>query len=434
MGISITSHSLFPTALAIIVSMISLIEASSGGFSVDLIHRDSPKSPFYNSSLTHSQRIADALQRSMNRVSHLMSTSAPPKAASTAIIPGIGEYLVKISIGTPPVEAIAIIDTGSDLIWTQCEPCDYCYKQKYPLFNPKNSSTFKNVSCHSNLCQSLQRWSCQADNGICRYLMIYADMSISLGFIANDTVTLGSTTRWPLSLPKIVFGCGLDNYGIFSKYGSGIVGLGGGPLSLISQLGSSIGGKFSYHFVPPTSQHSGKLNFGEVVSGTGVVSTPIVLKPPLSFYHLTLEGISVGNERLDFYNSSLSSNASGFSEGNIIIDSGTTLTMLPSDLYLRLESSVKKAIPLEPVSGPQQLNLLCYNAKENINAPIITAHFKGADVKLKQLNTFVKLSKSAVCFAFAPSTNDFGVFGNLAQINYLVGYDLQKKTVSFKPC
>ncbi|XP_059654300.1 aspartic proteinase CDR1-like [Cornus florida] len=441
MGTSITSHFLFSTALAITVSIISLstfslIEASNGGFSVDLIHRDSPKSPFYNPSLTASQRIANALQRSMNRVSHFMSTSAPPEAPSMVLIPGTGEYLMKISIGTPPVETLVLIDTGSDLIWTQCQPCKRCFKQKYPRYNPKNSSTFKEVSCRSNLCQYIERRSCPADNGSCQYLQTYVDTSYTSGFIATDTVTLGSTTGRSVSLPKIVFGCGLDNVGVFP--GGGIIGLGGGELSLISQLGYSIGGKFSYCLVPSNPKSSGKLNFGDngVVSGAGVVSTPIVLKPPVTYYHLTLEGISVGSERLDFYNSSLSSKASGFSEeGNIVIDSGTTYTFLPPDLYLRLEFAVKKAIPLKPLENPQQFNFnLCYMTEEDFNAPIITAHFKGADVKLKQINTFVVINEHVVCFGFFPTPISVAFFGNVAQKNFLVGYDLQKKTVSFKPC
>ena len=40
------------------------------GFSADLIHRDSPKSPFYNPTETSAQRLRNAVHRSVNRVVH----------------------------------------------------------------------------------------------------------------------------------------------------------------------------------------------------------------------------------------------------------------------------------------------------------------------------------------------------------------------------
>ncbi|KAE9593625.1 hypothetical protein Lalb_Chr18g0045041 [Lupinus albus] len=45
-----------------------LTEALNEGFSVELIHRDSPKSPFYNSSETPFERMANAIHRSFERV------------------------------------------------------------------------------------------------------------------------------------------------------------------------------------------------------------------------------------------------------------------------------------------------------------------------------------------------------------------------------
>ena len=104
------------------------------------------------------------------------------------------------------------------------------------------------------------------------------------------TLTLGSTTSHPMPLSLIW--CGHDNVGNFDDKGSDIVGIGGGVVSLVSQLSSSIGGKFSYCLVPLTSRdkNSSKLNFGSdaVVSGPGTVSTPLVPKILDTFYFLTL--------------------------------------------------------------------------------------------------------------------------------------------------
>jgi saccharopepsin len=68
--------------------------------------------------------------------------------------------------------------------------------------------------------------------------------------------------------------------------------------------------------------------------------------------------------------------------------------------------------------------------------PIITAHFAGADLKLQPINTFARIIDDVVCFNMLPfglNGLNFSVFGNTAQINFLVGYDLKAKKVSFMP-
>lgn len=120
-------------------------------------------------------------------------------------------------------------------------------------------------------------------------------------------------------------------------------------------------------------------------------------------------------------------------EGNIIIDSGTTLTLLPVEFYSKLESEVARHISLRRVEDPQKTLSLCYSTNSlTIKAPIITVHFRGADVNLNPLNTFVKVSPDTSCFAFSPNPSG-SIFGNLAQMNFLVGYDIRKGLVSFTP-
>ncbi|CAN6697682.1 unnamed protein product [Malus baccata var. baccata] len=129
----------------------------------------------------------------------------------------------------------------------------------------------------------------------------------------------------------MMFGCGQDNGGLFNRNGSGMIGLGRGPVSLISQMSSSIDGKFSSCLVHAFSgfNSSSTMSFGieAVVSGTTV--------------YLRLEAMSVGRKRLR-YNSSMNPSLAP-AKGNIIVDSGTTLTLLLEDLYNKLELTEKKA-------------------------------------------------------------------------------------------
>lgn len=52
--------------------------------------------------------------------------------------------------------------------------------------------------------------------------------------------------------------------------------------------------------------------------------------------------------------------------------------------------------------------------------------------RVKPKSTFVPIDERIVCFAFLPSQG-VSIFGNFAQHNLLVGYDLKKEVISFKP-
>ncbi|KAL6981523.1 Aspartic endopeptidase [Sarracenia purpurea var. burkii] len=451
MALVITSYSLSPLALAITVSIISLAEflsiagSTRAGFSMDLIHRDSPESPFYNHSLTPFEHVGHALRRSANRANYFKSASLSPQDASTEIIASDGEYLMKIAVGTPKFNLLALADTGSDLTWTQCSPCIRCYKQKARLFNPRMSSSYKDIPCRSRQCPPLQsapgplqRRSCST-NGSCAYSVSYGDRSFSRGVIGTETISLGSTTGRLVSLRGILFGCGYYNGGTFTENESGIVGLGGGRVSLVSQMRPSMGAKFSYCLVPNLSENRkpSQIYFGKnaAVVGDGVVSTPILPNFIKTFYYLGLEGFTVvGSRKLEILDDFSSSRFGGSRKVRIIIDSGTTMTYLPPDLYSRLAMAVRRAVKPPPVRDPLGILNLCYryNASSALEAPNIIAHFTGADVELSPLNTFVRTGPTVACLAFVPAEN-VAIFGNVAQINFLVGYDLVKRTVSFKP-
>ncbi|KAL6125640.1 hypothetical protein ACLB2K_073695 [Fragaria x ananassa] len=390
---------------------------------LDMIHRDSPGSPLYNASESHWQRLNNALRRSRHRY-------GSGEAQETPLILSGGEYLVNISIGTPPRPFIGIVDTGGDLIWTQCVPCKDCFKQKIPLFDSASSPTYKALSCASKQCHLLTEASCSSNKQLCHYNYTYGDGSYTTGNLSLDTITLNS-----VSVPDTIFGCGHQNGGIFSGVESGIVGLGSGAVSLVSQIGKSVGGKYFAHCLVPTMSTqmdpniSSKMYFSRRVSGPGVVSTPLLSNGSQTYYYLELQGISVGGNR---FTANAKSSQQAF-KGNVIIDSGTTVTFLPTDLYTSFEAEIRKKVHLKVVKDPTTYSLsLCYKTKYDITSVTVTVHFSGADVKLKPDNTFLRVSEDIVCLAFGP-TSDVGIYGNVAVTNFLVGYDLENKILSFKP-
>ncbi|KAM3270770.1 aspartic proteinase CDR1-like [Capsicum chacoense] len=374
---------------------------SVNGFTVDLIHRDCPLSPFYNPSITPYELLQNAFHQSFSRASSFRKNSI--KSIQSTVNPTGSAFLMKISVGTPPVDILATVDTSSDLTWIQCEPCVRCFQQTgTPIFNPKNSSTYFTVDCENLYCQDLAPITCKDD--ICKYEQGYSDKSYSRGELAVETFSFTSTSGENVAIPLTFFGCGHDNAGNFP---TGVVGLGRGDISIVNQMNDDIKGKFSYCLIPfDASKTNDKLtshiNFGDsaAVSGPGVVSTHMTRKESQkSFYYLFLESISIGDKNLPFKSTKI------FPPGqaNIIIDSGTTLT------------------------------LVCYASDiGTIKAPRIVAHFTNADVELSPENSFIQFGPGVICLAIVPS-DDLFIFGNLAQLNYLIGYDLVANQVSFLP-
>ncbi|XXG55250.1 hypothetical protein AAC387_Pa03g2956 [Persea americana] len=255
-----------------------------------------------------------------------------------------------IYLGTQPVSVPAVVDTGSNLIWTQCKPCKKCYKQDAPYFDPNASSTYRELPCTSKSClAALGTWGFCSSKNSCNYNHWYEDGSFSKGVLAEETLSMTSTNGRSIKIPKEVMGCGHNNNGTFTSNEAG-------PLSLISQLGSSIDGKFAY-CLAPSDQDNSHMDFGDraVVSGNGVVSTSLIYKPEDSenFFYVTLETISVGDRSVSLPLAE---------KGNIMIDLGSTLTSLPPLVYKELMSMMKDAIKdhVSLAKDPSRDLELCY--------------------------------------------------------------------------
>ncbi|KNA18017.1 hypothetical protein SOVF_074140 [Spinacia oleracea] len=341
----------------------------------------------------------------------------------TDIIPSDGDYLVKMVIGNPPVDLYAIADTGSDLIWVQCKACDVCYSQTTEMFDPKKSSSFKTLPCNSTFCSNDPNMQCDDDTGTdCEYFYAYGNGStMSAGIMGTDLLTLDSTN----TNTSCVFGCGLVQDGGFDNNAGGLVGLGGGPLSLVSQLGPTISNKFSYCLTPTTSNYTSRLTLGNSPSTTvskPAVVTPLVNQDNPTYYSVNLKAISIGHQEVEV-------------NKDLVIDSGSTLTYLDPDTYSRLESIVKALIPEEPMENPLPGFKLCFDKKTGLKIAFhINFKLNGGDVLLVDSNFFIEFSKS-VCFSIVPSEGDDDpmILGNIAQVNFEVEFDLKRKTVSFTP-
>jgi hypothetical protein len=210
-----------------------------------------------------------------------------------------------------------------DLNWVQCLPCEACYTTASAKFDPSKSGTYKTVGCASALCNDLPFKSCTTS---CQYDYLYGDGSSTSGALSSDTVTIGTG-----AVPNVAFGCGHSNLGSFAGAG-GLVGLGQGPLSLISQLGGVTAKKFSYCLVPLGSAQTSPLFIGDSAIAAGVAYTPLLSnKINPTFYYAGVTGITVAGKKVNYPAGTFDIDASG--QGGLILDSGTTLTYLETAAF-----------------------------------------------------------------------------------------------------
>ncbi|XP_038678445.1 aspartic proteinase CDR1-like [Tripterygium wilfordii] len=397
----------------------------SNRFSFDLFHRDSKISPLYNRSITPSKLLEKAVLDSRTRVNLFKDfTHNNRKDFISEVTPNeAGSYLMKLSLGSPKVEVLASISTGSDLVWVQCETCEKCFGKEEPRYKPTSSSTYNKISFYAAYCGALEHRHI-GEGGVCDYSYLYQDGTHTSGVLSTDNFHMKSTVdEEELTIP-VVFGCSNLINGQYARGVQGMIGLGSGELSLIFQLKSHIQNRFSYCLLPSTAETSSKLVLGHeaMISGDEVVSTSLRLDKLSTLYFVSLDGVTVENKE----------RKSPPSPVDIVIDSGTTMTFLHSSIYDDLVEHVKDVIDINPVdSPPGRIFNLCYKQQSTeINFPDITFHFGGgADVRLKPENIFEEY-RDMHCLMI-DRNDQLSIFGNVAQVNFQVEFDYEEMKVSF---
>ncbi|CAH8358481.1 unnamed protein product [Eruca vesicaria subsp. sativa] len=335
---------------------------------------------------------------------------------------GSGEYFTRVGIGNPAREVYMVLDTGSDVNWLQCSPCADCYHQTEPIFNPSSSSSYTTLSCDTPQCNSLELSECR--NATCLYEVNYGDGSYTVGDLATETLTIGSA-----SVANVAVGCGHSNKGLFVG-AAGLLGLGGGALALPSQLNAT---SFSYCLVDRDSDSASTVEFGSGISPDAVVAPLLRNRRVDTFYYVGLAGISVGGEMLRIPMSSFEVDETG--GGGIIIDSGTAVTRLQTEVYDSLRDEfVKGTTDLERVGGVAMFDT-CYDlaAKATIEVPTVAFHFPGGNVlALPAKNYMIPVdSVGTFCLAFAPTASSLSIIGNVQQQGTRVGFDLENSRIGF---
>ncbi|KAJ1257114.1 hypothetical protein BS78_K208300 [Paspalum vaginatum] len=394
--------------------------------------------------MQRSKARAAALSVVRNRGSARFSGESEQQAPGGIAVRPSGdlEYIVDLAIGTPPQPVSALLDTGSDLIWTQCAPCASCLTQPDPLFAPGESASYEPVRCAGQLCSDILHHGCQRPD-TCTYRYNYGDGTMTMGVYATERFTFTSSYGNRLTVP-LGFGCGSLNVGSLNN-GSGIVGFGRNPLSLVSQLAVR---RFSYCLTPYASGRKSTLMFGSLYDGVYDDATGPVQTTPLiqsrqnpTFYYVQLTGLTVGARRLRIPDSAFALRPDG--SGGVIVDSGTALTLLPAAVLGEVVRSFRLQLRLPFANGSSPDDGVCFlvpaawrrsSSTSQVPVPRMVFHFQGADLDLPRRNYVLDdHRRGRLCLLLADSGDEGSTIGNLVQQDMRVLYDLEAETLSFAP-
>ncbi|XP_028754197.1 probable aspartic protease At2g35615 [Neltuma alba] len=368
----------------------------SHDFSISLIHRDSPMSPLYNSSMILHDRLLASARRSISRAHHLHlralnslqsnDEEQPPKISST-LLADYYEYIVSYKIGTPTFLVSGMLDTGSESIWG---------RQGY-FFIPFRSSSSTNEFCDAGNCVRFgsQRSTCAGRTDICTCDVRYRDGTKTSGVLSYDKFAFDSPDGSSLlDVGYLMFGCSTECSKEFEAE-NGCLGLNREQFSLISQLQIK---RFSHCMVfpqGPKHEHvQNRMFFGSkaVVSRSNL--TPFV-KDMDSAYYVTLDGISIGQTKVPIPEGAFHLKPQG--DGGVIVDAGITLSMLISEGFDPLLRAMSQIVQ-KPVSKSGDFEM-CF--KDLGSVPDVIFHFStNVDVRLKKENTFIELIMGFGVFRF----------------------------------
>ncbi|KAJ4701438.1 Aspartyl protease [Melia azedarach] len=367
--------------------------------------------------------IIDMASKDPQRLKYLSSLAAQ-KTTSVPIASGqnvlnIGNYVVRVKLGTPGQLMFMVLDTSNDGAWVPCSGCIGC---SATTFSPNTSSTYGSLDCSVLQCAQMNGLSCPATGSTtCLFNQSYGGDSFISATLVKDSLRLANDI-----IPNFAFGC-ISTISGKSIPPQGLLGLGRGPMSLLSQSGSLYSGVFSYCLPSFKSYYfSGSLKLGPSGQPRTIRTTPLLRNPHRpSLYYVNLTGISVGRVRVPIAPELLSFDPTTGS--GTIIDSGTVITRFVQPIYDALRDEFRKQVK-GPFSTLGAFDT-CFAATHEAVAPAITFHFSGLDLTLPMENSLIHSSAgSLACLAMASSPNNvnsgLNVIANLQQQNLRILFDV----------
>ena len=263
------------------------------------------------------------------------------------------------------------------------------------------------------------------------------------GTLAVDKLAVGSDV-----FHGVVFGCSDSSAGGPPAQASGLVGLGRGPLSLVSQLSVR---RFMYCLPPPVSRTPGKLVLGAAADAVRNVSDRVTITMSSStrypsYYYLNLDGLAVGDQTPRMVKAMAppptarrgAAPAGGGGSANaygMIVDIASTISFLETSLYDELADDLEEELRLPRATPSRRLGLdLCFILPEGVGmdrvyVPTVSLSFDGRWLELERDRLFVEDGRT-MCLMVG-KTSGVSILGNFQQQNMHVLYNLRRGKITF---
>ncbi|KAJ7982351.1 Aspartyl protease [Quillaja saponaria] len=389
------------------------------GSDLKVFHVFSPCSPFKPSTpLSWEESVLQMQAKDKARLQYLSSLvvakkSVVPIASGRQIIQS-ATYIVRANIGTPPQTLLLALDTSNDAAWIPCTGCVGCSSS---VFAPAKSTTFKPLDCQSPQCKQVPNPTCGVS--ACSFNLTYGGSTVSSNLV-QDTIKLATD-----AVPAYTFGCIQKTTGS-SVPPQGLLGLGRGPLSLLSQTQNLYQSTFSYCLPSFKSLNfSGSLRLGPIGQPKRIKYTPLLKNPRRSsLYYVNLVAIRVGRKIVDIPPSALAFDPT--TGAGTIFDSGTVFTRLVEPAYVAVRNEFQRRVGNATVTTLGGFDT-CYSVP--IVAPPVTFIFSGMNVTLPPDNLLIHSTAGSItCLAMAAAPGNvnsvLNVIANLQQQNHRILIDV----------
>lgn len=342
-------------------------------------------------------------------------------------------YYANVSVGTPGLDFLVALDTGSDLFWLPCD-CRSCVKGistsggqiDFNIYNLNTSSTGSRIPCSSNMCPYN---SCSSTPSMCPYQISYLSSNTSsTGYLVEDLLHL--TTDVNPSKPvnaKVAFGCGMLQTGSFLNGAApnGLLGLGMNNMSVPTILANQkiAANSFSMCFA---SDGIGRISFGDQGS-SDQNETPLAQKQSRPTFDVTLTQISVGTNVTNV-------------QADVIFDSGTSFTTLTAPAYSFISENFNSQVKEKRVAtDPNSTFEFCYelsSCQSDIDPPSINLTMKGgSQYQLMHPIVIVQSQSQAqcvYCLALVKSDHEISIVGQNFMTGYRIVFNQQKMVLGWQ--
>jgi hypothetical protein len=292
-------------------------------------------------------------------------------------------YFTDLMVGLPNSQRVSvIIDTGSRLVGFPCTGCGHCGDHLDPAFDISASETARWFGCEDDCAGCTE--------GRCPYSETYAEGSSIAGFWFDDFMELGDPFSKNPAV-RVQMGCHNSEDNLFyTQQANGIMGL--APSTGQASQPTVLQQMFRDRKHVDTKVFSICLaTWGGRITIGGFNSSYHIVKPSLDpiqwvdmratqYYFVKPEALSIIDftERIEVVR--------GVEEfGVSIVDSGTTYTYLPDDIFTSLMSSLRDYCTEHNGCGADQESDRCWRLRDADEGPAgfppIAFHFEG-DVRV----------------------------------------------------